>query len=230
LTVYLPWGSDESFRYMEPLVRWTVVLLWIMLLWSWIVIADRVTGYHWARLQSRKFIWDVQNGFLENQWDEIVRVSEKRSGSHLAKVVRAATQAGCLRSDSVALSDFSKSLDLRMSVEERKVDRELRRGMGVLANVAATAPFVGLFGTTVGILDSFRAVDMAHSAVISMIAGTIAEALATSALGMVVAIPAVWGLNYLNEGFEILRIEMSLVRSGMLTFAQRTAREPLNRT
>jgi biopolymer transport protein ExbB/biopolymer transport protein TolQ len=214
---------------MEPLVWWTVVLLWSMLLWSWIVIADRITGYHRARLQSKKFLRDVQNGFLDNQWDEIMRVSEKRSGSHLAKVVRAGAQAVCLRSDSAALSDFSKSLDVRMSVQERKVDRELRRGMGVLANVAATAPFVGLFGTTIGILDSFRAVDMAHSAVISMIAGTIAEALAPSALGIVVAIPAAWGLNYLNDRFEILRIEMSLVRSEMLTYAQRTAREPLNR-
>lgn len=208
---------------------WAVVLLWIMFLWSWIVIADRITGYHWARLQSKRFIREVQNGFLENQWDEIIRVCEKRSGSHLAKVVRAGAHAVCLRGDSVVLSDFAKSLDLGMSVEERKVDRELRRGMGALANVAATAPFVGLFGTTVGILDSFRGVDMAHSAVISMIAGTIAEALATSALGIVVAIPAVWGLNYLNDGFEILRIEMSLARSEMLTYTQRMAGEPLNR-
>jgi len=229
LTVYLPWGLDESFRYMEPLVRWTVVLLWIMFWWSWIVIADRVTGYHWARLQSKKFIREVQIGFLENQWDEIMRVCEKRSGSHLAKVVRAGAQAVCLRGDSVALNNFFKSLDLGMSFEERKVDREFRRGMGALANVAATAPFVGLFGTTVGILDSFRGVSMAHSAVISMIAGTIAEALATSALGMVVAIPAVWGLNYLNDGREILRVEMSLARSEMLTYAQRTAREPNRR-
>jgi biopolymer transport protein ExbB/biopolymer transport protein TolQ len=59
----------------------------------------------------------------------------------------------------------------------------------------------------------------------SMIAGTVAEALATTALGMVVAVPAVWGLNYLNDRFEILRIEMSLARSEMVTYAEREAGE-----
>jgi biopolymer transport protein ExbB/biopolymer transport protein TolQ len=78
-----------------------------------------------------------------------------------------------------------------MRVEERNVDCELRRGMSALANVAATAPFVGLLGTTIGILDSFRGGGMAHSAVMSMIAGSIVAALATSALGILVAIPAV---------------------------------------
>jgi len=67
---------------------------------------------------------------------------------------------------------------------------------------------------------------MAHSAVISMIAGTIAEALATSALGMAVAIPAVWGMNYLNDRFEILRVEMSMTRIEMLTYARRFVVEP----
>jgi biopolymer transport protein ExbB/TolQ len=100
------------------------------------------------------------------------------------------------------------------------VDCELRRGVSALANVAATAPFVGWFGTTIGILDSFRGVDMAHSAVTPMIAGTIVFALATWAVGMLIAIPAVWGLNYLSDGFEILRTEMGIARSEMATYAE----------
>ena len=212
---------DEAFRYMEPLVRWSVVLLGVMFLWAGIVIADRVTGYRRARLQSRQFTREVQNGFLEDRCDEVMRVCDQRSGSHLAQVVRAGAQEFLLRKESMSLHEFSNSLDLAMRVEEQKVDQELRRGMAALANVAATAPLVGLFGTTVGILDSFRGVGMAHSTAVSMMAGTIAEALATSALGMVVAIPAVWGMNYLNDRFEILRVEMSLARSEMLTYAFR---------
>jgi biopolymer transport protein ExbB len=223
---YLPSRPVESFRYMEPLVRWSVVLLCAMFLRSWIVIADRVTGYHRARLQSRQFVREVQNGFLEGRCDEVMRVCDQRSGSHLAQVVRAGAQEFLLRQESMSLHEFSNSLDLTMRLEERKVDQELRRGMGALTNVAATAPFVGLFGTTVGILDSFRGVAMAHSTVVSMMAGTIAVALATSALGMVVAIPAVWGMNYLNDRFEILRVEMSMARSEMLTYAQRFMAEP----
>lgn len=150
-----------------------------------------------------------------------MRVCDQRSGSHLAQVVRAGAQEFLLRKASMSLHEFSNSLDLTMRVEEQKVDQELRRGMAALANVAATAPLVGLFGTTVGILDSFHGVGMAHSTVVSIMAGRIAEALATSALGMIEAIPAVRGMNYLNDRFVILRVEMSLARSEMLTYAFR---------
>ena len=75
----------------------------------------------------------------------------------------------------MSLHEFSNSLDLTMRVEEQKVDQELRRGMAALANVAATAPLVGLFGTTVGILDSFRGVGMAHSTDMAMGASNPAE-------------------------------------------------------
>jgi ABC-type multidrug transport system fused ATPase/permease subunit len=58
---YLPWGLDETFQYMEPVVRWSIVLLWMMFLWAWIVIVDRVGGYWWARSQSRKFVPTMAN-------------------------------------------------------------------------------------------------------------------------------------------------------------------------
>jgi biopolymer transport protein ExbB/biopolymer transport protein TolQ len=222
---YLPWGLDETFQYMERLVRWCMVLLCMMFLWARIVIADRVAGYWWARSQSRKFVPEIQGALLDRHFAEAIRICEKRRARHLARVVKVGVQQLYSHRVSVSPTDTASLVDLRMRAEAGKADCELRRGMSALANVAATAPFAGLFGTTIGILDSFRGVGMSHSTVISMMAGTIAEALATTALGMVVAVPAVWGLNYLNDRFEILRIEMSLARSEMVTYAEREGGE-----
>ena len=166
---------DEAFRYREPLVRWSVVLLGLCSCGqgSSSRTESRVIAGRSCNLGN--FIREVQNGFLEDRCDEVMRVCDQRSGSHLAQVVRAGAQEFLLRKESMSLHEFSNSLDLTMRVEEQKVDQELRRGMAALANVAATAPLVGLFGTTVGILDSFRGVGMAHSTDMAMGASNPAE-------------------------------------------------------
>src|SRR5882757_10151628 len=85
-------GLDEIFQYMEPLVRWYIVLLWMMFLWAWIVIVDRVAGYWWARSQSRKFVLEIQGALLDRHFDEAIRICEKRRASHLARVVKVGVQ------------------------------------------------------------------------------------------------------------------------------------------
>src|SRR5205814_658633 len=73
---------------------------------------------------------------------------------------------------------------------------EFRRGLSGLATIGSTAPFVGLFGTVFGIINAFRGMKNAETAVIAAVAGGISEALFTTALGLVVAVPAVWLFNY----------------------------------
>ena len=76
---------------------------------------------------------------------------------------------------------------------------ELRRGLGVLATVGSTAPFVGLFGTVVGIINAFREIGASGRGGIGTVSTGIAEALVTTAFGIVVAIPAVWLFNHLSQ-------------------------------
>jgi biopolymer transport protein ExbB/biopolymer transport protein TolQ len=91
---------------------------------------------------------------------------------------------------------------------------DLRRGLAVLATIGSTAPFVGLFGTTVGIMNAFHAIGLTGAAGMGAISAGIAEALVTTALGLVVAVPAVWSYNALQArvaGFE-LELERSRYR------------------
>jgi biopolymer transport protein ExbB/biopolymer transport protein TolQ len=94
---------------------------------------------------------------------------------------------------------------------------EMRQGLQVLATIGSTAPFVGLFGTTFGIMDAFASMAITGSGGIGVIAAGISEALVTTALGLVVAIPAVWAYNYFlgridGFGIEIDRSGYQLVR------------------
>src|ERR1700728_43776 len=76
------------------------------------------------------------------------------------------------------------------------VREELKRGLNGLATIGSTAPFVGLFGTVIGIINSFRSYGGDAAGLLSKSAGGISEALITTGLGLLVAVPAVWAYNY----------------------------------
>lgn len=85
---------------------------------------------------------------------------------------------------------------------------ELKRGLNGLATIGATAPFVGLFGTVIGIIDSFKGTTATPATTISVAAGGIAEALVTTGLGLLVAVPAVWAYNWFSHRLESYDLEM----------------------
>jgi biopolymer transport protein ExbB/biopolymer transport protein TolQ len=108
---------------------------------------------------------------------------------------------------------------------ERAVERNmlleittLKRGLAVLATVGATAPFVGLLGTTMGIVNSFTAMQRSGSGGLAAIAGGISEALITTAFGLLVAIPAVWSYNYFTTKIDNLTAEMTYVSKEMIDY------------
>jgi biopolymer transport protein ExbB/biopolymer transport protein TolQ len=95
---------------------------------------------------------------------------------------------------------------------------ELRRGLGILATVGATAPFVGLLGTTMGIVNAFTGMAASGSGGLSAISAGIAEALITTAFGLLVAIPAVWAYNYFQTKIDNLTAEMTYVSKEMVDY------------
>ena len=108
---------------------------------------------------------------------------------------------------------------------ERAVEREmlmtivdLKRGLGVLATTGATAPFVGLLGTTMGIVNSFTGMATSGAGGISAIAAGVAEALITTAIGIGVAIPAVWAFNYFQTKIDNLTAEMTYTSKEMIDY------------
>ncbi|MGZ4826052.1 MAG: MotA/TolQ/ExbB proton channel family protein [Terriglobales bacterium] len=141
---------------------------------------------------------------------ELLDAVEQHKQSHVAQVV----SAGILEYEGVreAGGDPSASLELvtsalRDSMSETLV--QLKQGLGFLATIGSTAPFVGLFGTVAGIINAFRNIAATGSGGMSVVSGGIAEALVTTALGIFVAIPAVAAFNYFTGRIENFHIEMN---------------------
>ncbi len=96
--------------------------------------------------------------------------------------------------------------------------QEFKRGLSALASIGATAPFVGLFGTVLGIMNAFFGMAAAGQGGIGAIAGGIAEALVNTAVGLFVALPAVWAFNYLLGRIERFSLEMANANSELLDY------------
>jgi biopolymer transport protein ExbB/TolQ len=95
-----------------------------------------------------------------------------------------------------------------MECSINRMHEQLKRGLNGLATVGATAPFVGLFGTVLGIINSFRGSSATRAMVIAATAGGISEALVTTGLGLLVAVPSVWAFNYFNSRLELFDLQM----------------------
>jgi biopolymer transport protein ExbB/biopolymer transport protein TolQ len=96
---------------------------------------------------------------------------------------------------------------------------EFKRGLSQLATIGSTAPFVGLFGTVVGIVNAFQGLKQAETAGIAAVAGGISEALVNTAFGLFVAIPAVWMFNYFTNRMESFIVEMENSSSELVDVA-----------
>jgi len=95
---------------------------------------------------------------------------------------------------------------------------DLKKGIAALATIGSTAPFVGLLGTVVGVISAFQGIGTTGSAGLGAVSAGIAEALIETALGLVVAIPAVWMYNYFTNRLESFSIEMDNSSSELVDY------------
>ncbi|MCH6552662.1 MAG: MotA/TolQ/ExbB proton channel family protein [Acidobacteria bacterium] len=192
---------------MGLLAKAVVVILFIMSAWSVGVMIDRWVTYSAARKQSRYFVQAVAGSLREGKLDDAIRVAERSKKSHIAKVVATGLsefQASTGLSEQEVIEASQRGLERSVAI----VHAELKRGLGGLATIGATAPFVGLFGTVVGIINAFKGIAEAKATGLSAVAGGIAEALVATALGLFVAVPAVWAYNYFAGKIESFDVEM----------------------
>src|SRR6201999_1471328 len=170
-----------------------VIILFIMSIWSLAVIIDRAIYFNAARKQSREFAPKVAGALREGKLDEAVKVADRNKKSHLAEVVTAGLQEFRNYGGGGAVSvEQIESSKRALERAEAIVHAKLKRGLGSLATIGSTAPFVGLFGTVAGILKAFQEIATQKTPGIGAVAGGISEALVTTAFGLFVAIPAVW--------------------------------------
>ena len=209
----------EMWLHMGWPARSIAIILLVMSAWSVGVMMDRWLAFQAARKQSRLFAPVVAGALREGKLDEAIRVAERNKKSHLAKVVNAGLQEFRVHELSEEISGD------KIEASRRALDRasaivhaELERGLSGLATIGSTAPFVGLLGTVIGIIDAFREIQGQNGTGVSAVAGGISEALVTTALGLTVAIPAVMMFNYFTTKIRAFDVEMDNSSSELVDY------------
>jgi biopolymer transport protein ExbB len=207
------WGN------MSWLARIVVIILFLMSAWSIGVMIDRLIAYNGARTQSRQFAPAVAGALREGKLDEAIKIADRYSKSHLAKVVVAGLQEFKAHRDSNEISGEEVEASRRaLERAQAIVHAELKRGVSTLATIGSTGPFVGLFGTVVGIINAFKGISSEKSTGLGAVAGGISEALVTTAVGLFVALPAVWMYNYFTGRIEAFDVEMDNSSSELIDY------------
>jgi biopolymer transport protein ExbB/TolQ len=181
------------------------------------MIVDKHRRFRSASRQSQMFKSAFGKFLHGGEVQELIDVARQHPNSHVAQVV----SAGILEYDGVRQTggDPVASLELVTSaLEDSKAETliQLKRGLGFLATIGSTAPFIGLFGTVVGIINAFRGIAVTKSGGMAAVSGGIAEALVATALGIFVAIPAVVAFNHFTGKLENFQVEMNRASSQLV--------------
>jgi biopolymer transport protein ExbB/biopolymer transport protein TolQ len=202
------WDLRGMWATMGTLAKIVVLVLFILSIYSFGVMIDRALMYSAARKQSRIFVQQVAGALKEGKLDEAIAIAERNKKSHIAKVVATGLSEFQTASQQVTDAELIDAAKRGLERSVAIVHAEMKRGLSALATIGSTAPFVGLFGTVMGILNAFKGIEAQKISGLSAVAGGIAEALVTTALGLLVAVPAVWAYNYFTNKVEAFDVEM----------------------
>lgn len=186
------------------------------------VILDKYRSFKRASAESVAFLPEFGRLLKEGQLKDAVVTARKHEKSHVARVVSAGVNE--LIETRAAVSDGDAQVELvsralnRTSVQTLT---DMRKGLGALATIGSMAPFIGLFGTIVGIIHAFEGIASTGSGGIAAVSGGIAEALVATALGILVAIPAVMAFNYFTGILDRFQVEMNTTSDELIGFLKR---------
>jgi biopolymer transport protein ExbB len=205
------------------------VLLALMSVYSLGLVVERLLRYSKARQESLAYVSTLHQALQRGDLARAVAEAAQRPRSPVAQVVAAGVKA-YLEGTDLAAEQGRTGVDLVEALDrslERVRDRQvslLKRGLSGLATIGSTAPFVGLFGTVVGIIKAFTSMSASGSGGLAAVSGDIAEALVATGLGLFVAIPAVALFNYLSSKVEELVVDINDVSGEVVAYVLRTGR------
>ena len=201
------------------MARGVLIILLILSVYSLAVMIEKFKSYRAAKQQSIEYLPVLVKCLKEGNLQGAVDKSKQYGKSHIARVV----SAGLLEFLNQG-SEVTKSFDVVGAVE-RALEREtaitsaeMKKGLGGLATIGSTSPFIGLFGTVFGIINAFTGISMSGSGGLAAVSAGIAEALITTGFGIGVAIPAVACFNYFTNRLERFQVEMSNSSAELIDF------------
>jgi len=215
----------EMWEQMGLIAKLVVIGLAIMSVWSIGVMFERYFTYRKARKQSQEFAPAVAEVLGRGNLEEAIELAEQYSKSHLARVVHAGLLEYKSHADKVtselAIESVSRAIQRATAVGVE----DFKRGLNGLATIGATAPFIGLFGTTVGVINAFAGMSSGQETGLAAVAGGISEALVATAIGLFVAVPAVWMYNSFTSQTESYIVEMDNSGSELIDYFLRRRSE-----
>jgi len=217
------WGN------MGMVAKIVAFVLMFMSMWSFGVSIERYYTFFQARKQSKLYAPQVAKHLKDGRLKDALAVSQAKTYqySHLAKVVLSGLQEYQFQQDSggsLTRDDIVDTVRRAIQRATALTSNDLKKGIPSLATIGATAPFVGLLGTVVGVINAFAGIGAQGSAGLGAVSQGISEALIETALGLVVAIPAVWLYNYFTGRLEYFNVEMDNSSSELVDyFIKKTA-------
>jgi biopolymer transport protein ExbB/biopolymer transport protein TolQ len=198
---------------MGPFAKAIVIIMALMSVASVIVFFERGLFYLKSKSDSRAFAERLAPLLGKGDLEEAASKAPKANQGHLGRVIFAGLTA---KKEAEELSDADDAREMVFESVARSLERQsqrevavLRRGNSVLGTVSASVPFVGLLGTVMGIVTAFQDMQKTGSGGFAAVAGGIAEALVTTAFGLLVAIPAVWAFNFLSGWVDARSVDIS---------------------
>ena len=187
--------------------RLVVLVMGVMSVASLVVMFERLVVYFRSGSESVRFAQKMAGVLANGDVAGAAAAGVTKNVGHLGRTINAGLVAfkTAPKDKDVAIESVARAL-------ERQAAREVqgfKRGLGVLATVGSTAPFVGLLGTTMGIVNSFQQMAASGSGGLATVSAGIAEALITTAFGLLVAIPAVMAFNFLQGWIDARAVDLS---------------------
>ncbi len=213
----------ESLEHFTAFTWGVALCLTIMSILSVAVAINRLIYFMRARKQSIEFAGAVSGSLKKQDTAAVLKqaADEIFKFSYLARIVTSALEDAADTKEKAGNLDDLSTVSAAMDRTVAQEGEGLRKWLTILATTAATAPFVGLLGTVVGIINSFKGMEANESAGIAAVAGGIAEALYMTGYGLLVAIPAVWLYNWANANIEGFEVEMGNSASEMLDWVKK---------
>src|ERR1043165_3578846 len=205
----------EMWQQMGPMAKGIGVVLVIMSMISFGVAIERIYTFTQARKQSKLYAPQGAKHLKEGRLKDAIAISSSKNYrySHLAKVVLAGLQEYQFQQEAggnLSREDLVDTVRRAIQRASALTANDLKKGVAALATIGSTAPFVGLLGTVVGVITAFQGIAATGSGGLGAVSAGISEALVETALGLMVAIPAVLFFNQLNT--KITAVETELAR------------------
>ena len=216
----------DIWNQMGYLAKGVAIFLILMSIYSLGIFIERLLLYRAAKKQSIEYLPIATKALREGNYAAAVEAAKRYNKSHLAKVLAAGLQQFLFEKEDQPSHDAVESVRLAVERAAALTTAEMKRGIGGLATIGSTAPFVGLFGTVFGIITAFQ--NMADPSKggggLATVSAGISEALLTTAVGLAVAIVSVWFYNYFSDRVDELTIDVDETAGEMLDTMARESR------